>query len=454
MLGKTILILLRVILALKGDDDSSVTEEPQNPRILDPIPSLFSLNTCQYLKNVSDIETLNRHQFEILEQCLYYYLAAEAQRKTQYFNAIHALAAFPPESVGLKGSRVRVLFQQITLQQFVMNEFLRELNINGYIIVFWDDNRLSWNEEQWKLKKLEINSVSHVWVPLLTAQTFDTALRNGDVMEIRRVSINSNGTIRAIINFSLRTFCDDSDFKNFPNDMYKCCYQIEPHINQGGIEFVASGRPVFTDAKYFRDNGWYISGSTPDIQIMQDSQIPQLGFCLNLKRSAKSLYIELSLPNTITSILFLLTPLLGQIHLQIFAKMFVLFLQFSTLQLFSALISPHLGSSASTPTILRFLEFATIINIFSISISIILWMCSKIRRNLPPWNWLIRTSKLINRCICVFNSTDNCISLNENDKSSAASNYQEDWTNAFIAIHGVAVCFLSFIFILGYLMLS
>ncbi|VBB29823.1 unnamed protein product, partial [Acanthocheilonema viteae] len=283
---------------------------------------------------------------------------------------------------------------------------------------------------------------------------FDTALRNGDVMEIRRVSINSNGTIRAIINFSLRTFCDDSDFKNFPNDMYKCCYQIEPHINQGGIEFVASGRPVFTDAKYFRDNGWYISGSTPDIQIMQDSQIPQLGFCLNLKRSAKSLYIELSLPNTITSILFLLTPLLGQIHLQIFAKMFVLFLQFSTLQLFSALISPHLGSSASTPTILRFLEFATIINIFSISISIILWMCSKIRRNLPPWNWLIRTSELINRCICVFNSTDNCISLNENDKSSATSNYQEDWTNAFIAIHGVAVCFLSFIFILGYLMLS
>lgn len=69
---------------------------------------------------VADIETLNRHQFEILEQCLYYYLAAEAQRKTQYFNAIHALAAFPPETVGLKGSRVRVLFQQITLQHFVM----------------------------------------------------------------------------------------------------------------------------------------------------------------------------------------------------------------------------------------------------------------------------------------------------------------------------------------------
>ncbi|KAK6114210.1 Neurotransmitter-gated ion-channel ligand binding domain family protein [Brugia pahangi] len=452
MLGATILSVLLLLLMVKCEESPGV--EPQNPRNLEPIPSLFSLNTCQYLRNISDVETLNRHQFEILEQCLYYYLAAEAQRKAQYFNAIQALSAFPPEAANARGSRVKLFFHQITLQHFVMNEFLKELNINGYISIFWDDSRLSWNEEHWKLKKMEINSVNHIWIPMLTAQTFDTAVRNGDLMEIRRVSINSTGTIRAIINFSLRTFCDDSDFKNFPNDMYKCCYQIEPHMNQAGIEFITSGRPVFTDGKYFRDYGWYISGSTPTVQIMQDSQIPQLGFCLNLKRSANSLHIELSLPNIITSILFLLTPLLGQINLQIFAKMFVLFLQFSTLQLYSMLISPHLSSSASTPNILRFLEFATIINTFSISVSIILWMCCKIRRNLPPWNWLIRTSELINRFICVFNSTDNCISLNDNDKSSTANGYQEDWTNAFIAIHGVAVFVLSLIFILGYLMLS
>lgn len=62
-------------------------------------------------------------------------------------------------------------------------------------------------------------------------------------MEIRRVSVNSNGTIRAIINFSLRTFCDDSDFKNFPNDMYRCCYQIEPHINQ--VQFNSKKKRTF-----------------------------------------------------------------------------------------------------------------------------------------------------------------------------------------------------------------
>lgn len=50
-----LILFLSVTLAVavKGDDDASVTEKSQNPRILDPIPSLFSLNTCQYLRNIS-----------------------------------------------------------------------------------------------------------------------------------------------------------------------------------------------------------------------------------------------------------------------------------------------------------------------------------------------------------------------------------------------------------------
>ncbi|VDN85284.1 unnamed protein product [Brugia pahangi] len=154
MLGATILSVLLLLLMVKCEESPGV--EPQNPRNLEPIPN---------------VETLNRHQFEILEQCLYYYLAAEAQRKAQYFNAIQALSAFPPEAANARGSRVKLFFHQITLQHFVMNEFLKELNINGYISVFWDDSRLSWNEEHWKLKKMEINSVNHIWIPMLTAQT-------------------------------------------------------------------------------------------------------------------------------------------------------------------------------------------------------------------------------------------------------------------------------------------
>uniref|UniRef100_A0A0N5DBF7 Neur_chan_LBD domain-containing protein n=1 Tax=Thelazia callipaeda TaxID=103827 RepID=A0A0N5DBF7_THECL len=221
---------------------------------------------------------------------------------------------------------------------------------------------------------------------------------------------------------------------------------------QGEVDFTTSGQAVFTDSKYFRNYGWYVSGTIPSHRIMPDSQVSQLGFCINLQRSTNSLRIEMSLPSTVTSTLFLLTPLLGEIHIQIINKMFVLFLQFLTLQLYSTRITPHLGSVAATPKILQFLQFAIIINTLSISVSILLWMCSKIRRNLPPWNWLIRISEVINRCVCVFNFTER--TLPSNNKSSTINNYQEDWINAFMALHGIAVCILSLIFIFGYLIIS
>lgn len=74
---------------------------------------------------------------------------------------------------------------------------------------------------------------------------------------------------------------------------------------------------------------------------------------MNLQRSTNSVRIELTLPTTITSLLFLITPLFGKIQLQIFTKLFVLFLQFLALQLFSNRIAPHLGSAAATPKLCK-----------------------------------------------------------------------------------------------------
>lgn len=48
---------------------------------------------------------------------------------------------------------------------------------------------------------------------------------------MRKIQVSNNGTIDTLINFSLKTFCDDTDFKSFPDDIYKCCYQIQPHLN-------------------------------------------------------------------------------------------------------------------------------------------------------------------------------------------------------------------------------
>lgn len=82
------------------------------------------------------------------------------------------------------------------------------------------------------------------------------------------------------------------------------------------IEFDASGLPIFTDPKYFRDYGWKLSGTVP--QALEDpAQVAQMGFCINLQRASSSVRIELTVPLMVTAILFLVTPFLAQIKLQV-----------------------------------------------------------------------------------------------------------------------------------------
>ncbi|VDM99855.1 unnamed protein product [Thelazia callipaeda] len=156
MLSTVVVLILCVTLNVADQNDKQSSESDRSPLVMEMIPK---------------VEALDNHQFQVLEQCLYYYLASEAQEKTKNFGGFHALSAFPPTITNPKGSRITLLFNQITLQHFVLNEFLRDLNINGYMDVTWVDNRLKWNTDHWRLKKMEIRSFNHIWVPILDAQT-------------------------------------------------------------------------------------------------------------------------------------------------------------------------------------------------------------------------------------------------------------------------------------------
>ncbi|KAK6025982.1 hypothetical protein OSTOST_08101 [Ostertagia ostertagi] len=313
----------------------------------------------------------------------------------------------------------------------------------------WMDDRLQWSRDTWKMEKLQIQSLNHVWIPIFIAQNYDTHLKNGDAFEMRRVETTSSGNVTAVLAFSLRSFCDDSDFENYPDDVYKCCFTLEPQTNPDIIEFDASGLPIFTDPKYFRDYGWKVSGTVP--QTLEDpAQVAQLGFCLNLQRATSSVRIELTVPLMVCALLFLLTPFLGMIKVQICAKFFILALQFLTFILFSNRISPHLGSASATPKLLRFLEFSVTLNGFSLAASIFLWACTRIRRDLPPWGQLTQLSSFVNRFLCVFQT--HAAEEDEGiEKAAAVGNYQKDWTAAFIAVHAITMTVFSIIFVFGYL---
>ena len=61
------------------------------------------------------------------------------------------------------------------------------------------------------------------WIPVLSSQAYETSLRNDDVMEVRRLETTKTGNVSAIISFSLKTICQDDDFRRYPDDQYRCC---------------------------------------------------------------------------------------------------------------------------------------------------------------------------------------------------------------------------------------
>uniref|UniRef100_A0A0N4ZRY6 alpha-1,3-mannosyl-glycoprotein 2-beta-N-acetylglucosaminyltransferase n=1 Tax=Parastrongyloides trichosuri TaxID=131310 RepID=A0A0N4ZRY6_PARTI len=325
-------------------------------------------------------QQLSRHEYVAFEQCLYYYLASESQKKFLKLKVLHPLATLPPSN------NVNVFVKQITLQHFSLNEFVKDLNIVGYIELNWQDDRLKWDTTTWKTNKLQIHSASHLWLPVLSAQAFETAMRAEDTMEVRKLETTSKGNTSGLFAFSLKTICDDTDFSHYPNDVYKCCFQLEPHLNQDIIRFQSNGQPIYTDPKYFRNKGWSVAGSIPTTNN-NPAEVSSLNFCINLQRSNNSIKLELSLPVVICSLLFLFAPIL-QVKTQFFFKLFILFLQFTTLILFNSRISPHLGASQAIPYVMRIHGFCMIMNTISIMVSGFIFMLGKIKRTLPPYSWL------------------------------------------------------------------
>ncbi|CAB3400467.1 unnamed protein product [Caenorhabditis bovis] len=399
--------------------------------------SSAQLDPCQYMLSLLN-ETKNelmQHEQTTLEQCLYYYLAGESAKKLGRLNIPHSIASVPPNY--LSQEPVTVNFAQFTLQHFELNEYLKDISIHGYLDLNWHDDRLMWNQDTWKKNKLVVHSFHHVWVPLLGSQNPENHLKNGDAFEIRKVETSNQGNVTAKVAFSLRTFCDDSDFENYPNDEV--------------IQFTSSGLPIFTDPKNFRDYGWGVSGTVPE-SFDDPSDVAQLGFCLNLKRAHSALKVELTLPLFIATVVFLLPPLFGSIKIQVFLKMFVMLLQFLTLLMFSQRISPFLSSTSTTPKPMRFLEVALTLNLASITTSLIIFTAMKVKRTLPPWGKVTQIANLVNGVLGILHiSSIEEYNLDKLEEQETQNTYQKDWHNVFGAAHAVFMIFFSAIMIFFYI---
>jgi hypothetical protein len=76
------------------------------------------LDPCKYFENVTDIQSLNHHEFVAFEQCLYYFLANKAQQSSTKLGSVHPIATLPPTYGSSDQKSVKVRVGQITLQHF------------------------------------------------------------------------------------------------------------------------------------------------------------------------------------------------------------------------------------------------------------------------------------------------------------------------------------------------
>lgn len=451
---------------------------PQILQLLGP-NSIFGFNNLnsanimeckRFFENITNIESLNHHQYASFENCVYYFLANRAQQQVAssglHFGtaSLQPIASMPPNY-----SQIRLLVAKITIQHFQLNEFLRSIDIVGYLELRWRDERLVWDQSQFKVPQIRIGSASHIWVPYLTGQGYETALHNdNEQMEVRKIEVKNTGNVSAIMGFKFSTFCDDTDFKHFPNDIYKCCFYLEPLISRPLIKLITDGQPVFTDPKYFRDYGWSLTGSIPSV-YQDPANITQMGFCLNLQRSSSTLKIELEIPTLACGFLLISAPVFGliaSIKSQIYAKLFLLLLQFINLLLFSQRIAPQMGSSANTPIIVEIHELGLVLNMVSIIFSSTIMALTKLRiYNQPPWDSLIYISTLINKFVNISVSNSDHEDLehlemkkdiettNENvniQRDDIINRFRYDWIRCFLALHTIGIVFISLFFLMGY----
>lgn len=103
------------------------------------------------LKENLDTETLPASKLEILENCLYYYLA---QLQPNTFELINE----PPLEFPLVIKIEHYQVHQVDLFQKSSSQF----NIHGELYLTWNDTRLEWNETEWKIKEFALHDNHHV----------------------------------------------------------------------------------------------------------------------------------------------------------------------------------------------------------------------------------------------------------------------------------------------------
>ncbi|CCD70545.1 Neurotransmitter-gated ion-channel ligand-binding domain-containing protein [Caenorhabditis elegans] len=400
---------------------------------------------CKWKSNITDIEDVAHHKYQVLEECLFYKLTSDADRMQDKSNALMML---PPTVAAGETLEVQVLDGSIT--EMWMNEVFKEMNINGFLKLSWKDRRLRWNPEEWKTEVLRLKSMGRLWSPDINSDKLQTGSQSTDFVNYHDIQSNYNGNVTARLEFRMKAQCQ-IDYTEYPNDRKHCCFNLQSNLYKRYVRFIMEheGAHEMLNTKNTKTN-WHIDPMYTWISKMNqenDNRAERLEVCVGVVRKSSTLAVELTLPVLISALILLLAPFFGKFNQQIYVKMFALLLQFLSFQ-FLAEKTPQLGFGDNIPKIYVFYAFTIGMTVLSLIATVMISAMSRVKRKVPPAHRYTLLASLLNANLC-------CGSEEEPTTDGTSSkDATSDWLQVHSALNNLSSILLIFIYIIGAIVIA
>uniref|UniRef100_A0AC35U035 Neur_chan_LBD domain-containing protein n=1 Tax=Rhabditophanes sp. KR3021 TaxID=114890 RepID=A0AC35U035_9BILA len=424
---------------------------------------------CVFVHNITEIDKVTYQTIKRIEHCIYLDILNRNKKDVEANGAQELIN--PPDFDALPISIEDFNVYSVDMSPKSTNQF----NIVAEIQVSWNDSRLVWREDEWKVKNFILHDNHDIWAP----HFYDTLLcgRNDDCLsKMNDVSIRHDGIATGRLTFKSPSICS-IDFYRYPEETNDCCIVLSPNntflltyhyeINTKKKDTIDKKVLVLSPlngtgqfGKIYEGSSWNVQSKRIDVVGTGRSNDESLRLCITAQKKMTTLSVALELPVTVAALLVLVAPLFGDLKSQVYIKLIALCIQ-TICFLFLCSIAPEDGFQGMKPKIYKYYEFLFYLTFFNILVGLCFLAAFRIPKKYPPSHNCLLVSKMINKIMSCGESdpTDSYErqfnefpdgSLPPQITATDAPSYKKDWAQVYLA-GNYAFSFFSFIlFALAY----
>jgi len=322
-------------------------------------------------------------------------------------------------------------------------------DIEVVVQLSWIDPRLKWNTQDWKFRRFPTDPLIHtkIWGPTVQPRTGDSRMVLPDVFSYENTDLWYNGSITTDAVMHAGFGSCSANMQNFPYDQMTCCVDFD-YSPYGKVYFdtssaVSTWGAQAAGAWQVKSISWEPRHSTKKPPANRD----YMQMCVKATRNTATLGLELSLPMAVSAIVMMCAQLAGKWKMQVYIKLFALFLQTVAFQgLFQ---NATLKVATSLPRIYVFYNFTVGITLFSLIQTLLFWALTRRWFIMPPPHGLFLTVTSVSKTILGKGKHDRAgeVDLYGEKEKQAEKSYQREWEVVFLTMHAV----LSLALIVAYL---